>query len=274
MKNILKIELKRAFLDKKNIFLILLGVIIHIYSLLMWEHGILFFDFSASDINIEAAIEGVKRNINKYIFWHHGMDLYTVFMPLLSCLPYSTSLAIDRKSTFINYIITRTKKRQYLTSKIIANALVGGFVLAVPSLIFYLSLTVMLPSEIFKSGVHPVGFMSDLFIKQPEKYIAFTIMIEFLFGATYATFSLAISKFTENIVIIILTPFVYWYIGTFILERLQLIVLSPAVFNAFMVRTSSSLYSIVGQAILISGVSVCFILKKEKSNYERRYNNI
>ena len=76
MKYVLKEEFKRAFLNKKFILLVILGLLIHIYSLFVWEHGVIFFDYSAEDIVLDAAIEGITKSINRYTFWYHGMDIY------------------------------------------------------------------------------------------------------------------------------------------------------------------------------------------------------
>lgn len=262
MKYILKEEFKRAFLNKRIILLLILGLLIHIYSLFIWEHGVIFFDFSAPDINLDAAIEGMNRAINRYTFWHHGMDIYTVIMPLLACLPYSTSLNLDKESNFYNYIVTRTKKKHYLFAKILINALAGGIILALPTVLFYIILILTVPGPIIEFGIHPLGFMSNLFMSNPNLYILYTILIEFIFGATYSTFALSISKFNVNKVLIVLTPFVYWYVGTFIFERINLFIISPAAFNAFMVRGSSNIYSILGQAIIIATTSILIILNK------------
>lgn len=111
LKNIAIVEMKRAIINKRFIILIILGIIVHIYSLYVWDGGYIFFDYNATDINIEAAKTVVATGINRYTFWYHSMDVYTVIMPLLACLPYSTSFMEDKKSSFINYIATRTKKQ-------------------------------------------------------------------------------------------------------------------------------------------------------------------
>ena len=60
----------------------------------------------------------------------------------------------------------------------------------------------------------------------------------------------------------LLTPFICWYVGTFIFERLKIFDISPAAFNAFMVRGFSNIYIILGQAITIITISVFIILYK------------
>ncbi|MDY4251878.1 MULTISPECIES: hypothetical protein [unclassified Clostridium] len=262
MKYVLKEEFKRAFLNKKFILLVILGLLIHIYSLFVWEHGVIFFDYSAEDIVLDAAIEGITKSINRYTFWYHGMDIYIIIMPLLACIPYSASLCGDKESNFYTYIVTRTKKKDYFISKIFINGLIGGVILALPTLLFYLLLTFIVPGPIIYFRVHPIGFLSELFMSNPNLYILFTILIEFLFGFTYSTFALAISKFNVNKVFILLTPFIYWYVGTFIFERLKFFAISPASFNAFMVRGFSNIYMILGQSVAIMTISILIILYK------------
>ena len=208
LKYVLREEFRRAFLNNKFILLIILGLIIHLYSLFIWEHGVIFFDYSAKDIVLDAAIEGISKAINRYTFWYHGMDVYTVIMPLLACIPYSASLYCDKESNFYTYIVTRTKKKNYFISKILINGLIGGVVLALPTLLFYIFLIILVPGPIIDFGVHPIGFLSELFMSNPNLYIIFTILIEFLFGVTYSTFSLAISKFNVTYTFYLL---VCWY---------------------------------------------------------------
>lgn len=265
MKNILKIELKRALISKYIVLLIFLGIAIHLYSLFCWDGSLIFFDFKATDINVSAAKEMLYYSINKYIFWYHGMDTYVVISPLLPCIPYAVSLMTDKKSTFYNYIVTRVRKKYYLIAKIIANSIVGGIVTVTPTIVYYLILSFTTRSLVYKFPVYPVGFLHNLFMSNPEEYIAVFMLIEFVFGVVYACFAMAISCFSDNKIIITLTPFVYWYVGTFAFERISFLkFLSPAMFNAFLDRGDSSLFVILFQAITMLITSIFIILHKNK----------
>ena len=261
MKGIFKVELKRAFTKKQNIFIIMLGVFVCLYSVLVRDHSLLFFDYSAKDIDVNAARLEIQKEMNVFPFWFNGMDLYTLIMPLIASLPYSTSLLLDRKINLNNMICLRTKCKKYLISKITANALIGGVVTSVPPLIFLAILYCTLSHQIVEFGVHPTGFMKSLFMTNPLRYILYYSLIAFLFGAVYATLSMAVSIFTNNKIVTTITPFVYWFLGSFILETFKLISISPAMTNAFFVRTNSNLYLILGQLIVFLFLGVTIILK-------------
>jgi len=58
-------------------------------------------------------------------------DAFTLALPILCVLPYTTSFVDDIKSGFIKEYLPRTTVRNYLSGKIIACALSGGAVLAI-----------------------------------------------------------------------------------------------------------------------------------------------
>lgn len=275
MKNILKIELKRSLISKYILLLILLGLAIHLYSLFSWDGDLIFFDYHATDLNKNAVNNFLYFNINKYIFWYHGMDTYVVINPLLPCIPYAVSLMVDKKTAFYDYIVTRVRKKYYLIAKIIANSIAGGIVTATPTLIFYSILSITTRNLVYKFIVFPLGFMHNLFMTNPDKYIIIFILIEFLFGAVYANFAMAISCFTNNKIVITITPFVYWYVGTFIFERVRFLkYLSPAMFNAFLDRGDSSGFVILFQAVVMFTVSIVVIFHKAKDGSKNEYCKI
>ncbi len=265
MRNILKIEIKRSLFAKIIIIVSLAGLLVHLYSLYSWDGGFIFMKTHGKGVDHAATVKLLKVSINKYIFWYHGMDTYMMIAPLLACIPYGTSLMVDKKTNFTSYVITRVKRRSFLISKVIANALAGAVIVTIPSVLFYLILTLTTPNTVFKFGVYPIGFMHNIFMKNPEKYILFYMIIQFVFGAVYATFSMAIACFTENKVIITITPFVYWYIGTFVFERVEsLRLLSPAAINGFMCRGFVNIYDIIIQAIAIFVISVAIIFLRNR----------
>lgn len=268
MANIFKIEIKRSICTKYFIFLLFLAIIIHVYSNFVWDSGFIFFDYSAPDINREAAKMIINQSINRYMFWYHSMDVYTVIMPMLATLPFGASLMSDKKTGYYNFIVTRVSKARYLMAKITANAFAGGIVLILPSIFYYLIIAMTTSGSTSHLTDHPIGFMSSIFMNAPQKYILYYTIFEFIFGVVYATFAMAVSCLVSNKIVISLIPFLYWYVGTFVFERINLQAISPAMANAFMVRGNSNGLLICLLDVVILSCSLYLIWLKSLKNNE------
>lgn len=268
MKNILAIDIKRAF-SKKMGLAILFGIIIHLFSIYNWDSWLIgfpqnFIEFADDPERLAIAKQMYMQGLNSYILWFHSVDVYTVFMPLIACLVYSDSMLLDKKTKFINNIITRLDRKKYILSRVIVNGLVGAITVALPTLLVYITLKIFFNNNIYDFQVYPVGALSNLFKSSPDKYIIFYIIIESIFGFVYATLALATSFFNEKRLIAIITPFIFWHIGTFIFEQLHIFELSPAIGNAFLVRTNSSVIGIVIQLLILLIIGLLAIKKGSK----------
>lgn len=222
MISILKIELKRSLLSKAMFSIIIIGLILHIVSSFYILKGSFYLidpDFHPNTTDIEElkdiywdkeqVEESIKMTFNRYKIWYDGIWNYGIFIPLISCLPYSYSYLEDKKSGFFNLINTRVKNKNYLYSKLISNAIAGGIAVSLPTLLYGLIIIIFFKNEATRDLlINPSGPFSELFKTNPNIYIIFFSFMEFLAGAMYATMGMAISSFINRKVITIISPLI------------------------------------------------------------------
>lgn len=175
--------------------------------------------------------------INAYdaFIWAHN-GIISIIAPLIATLPFVDSLALDRSSGYLRFILLRTSRRNYLLSKMFACAVAGGLAITLPFVVMYgytsLSLPRGLPSpeqSRIVSDARALGPFGALYREAPDAYIWSLLGLIFIFGMTYATFGLSLSALTENRYIILSTPFLMCNVLHFILSVLGLPQWSPGV---------------------------------------------
>ncbi len=216
MSSIYKLELCRAFKNKRFYFALCLGLLIVVLHLVLWLPNSIF-----ANKNI---INGFPTST--YFVWICGNTiswqgyLYFVMLPLLATIPYGYSMFEDRKSAFMKQIITRCGKKDYYKAKFIAVFLSGGTVVIIP-LIMNLLITMMFlpsfcpdPSE----GLYGIGnstMLSGLFYSHPNIYIGIYIIIDFIYAGLFASISILVSELTEHKFVVEIAPlFIYMFIDS------------------------------------------------------------
>ncbi len=217
MYSILKIEIKRAFINKYFCISVIIGLII--VSMQTIECTLPF----AGETHI---IEDVypQSVFNSYIglsisnAWSH---VYYMIFPLIAALPYASSYLLDKKSGFIKLIYTKTQKSFYLSAKLIAVFLSGGFAVTLP-LLFNLWITALcVPSVIpdISTGFFPIfgnGFASRIYYTHPYVYIAIYNVIIFIVSGVFCSTALALSHFFNYSSIVLVSPFLLYVMISFI----------------------------------------------------------
>jgi len=139
-------------------------------------------------------------------------DAFTLALPILCVLPYTTSLVDDIKSGFIKEYLPRTTVRDYLTGKIVACALSGGAVLAIGVAFAYaMSALTFTPMEsALKSGEIPVNYLSEIVGK--------TAICMFS-GAFWSVLGMTFAALTNSRYMAYASPFVVYYVLIILHER-------------------------------------------------------
>ncbi len=139
-------------------------------------------------------------------------DVFTLALPILCVLPYTTSFVDDIKSGFIKEYLPRTNIRSYLVSKIIACALSGGAVLAIGVAFAYaMSALTFTPMEAaLKSGEIPVNYLAEIVGK--------TAICMFS-GAFWSVLGMAFAALTNSRYMAYASPFVVYYVLIILHER-------------------------------------------------------
>ena len=213
-------EFKKAFFNKKIIFLIILSILLLLFSAYKDLKDYIFLDYNAPDIRTFEDLQSIKQmvynTLNKYNIWTSSMSIYSLFMPFLVTLCYATSYFDDISSKFIQFIDFRINHKKYVFIKYMVNGIMGGLSLVIPPLIYFILLCIFGHGDIYTASAAIGGLFDDILHSNPLVYLCIYFTIQFLFGFTYSTIALSISTLIKNKIAIILSPVVYFFIITFV----------------------------------------------------------
>jgi len=178
--------------------------------------GTIFCIFFSSVSDILSAFRAEKLIDNGF---HAGLiatavssDAFTLVLPILCVLPYTTSFVDDVKSGFIKEYLPHTTVREYLTSKIVACMFSGGAVLAIGVAFAYaMSALTFTPMEAaLKSGEVPVNYLAEIVGK---------VAICMFSGAFWSVLGMTFAALTDSRFMAYAAPFVVYYVLIILHER-------------------------------------------------------
>ena len=220
MLSALKLELYRAFHNKRMVFVLLLGSIIlcsqiitGIVLKITWSPQMFVKRYAYPD-----------SVFNRWV----GLDsssfqapLFYMILPILAAFPCGDSFFQDLNTGYIKNLYTRTEKKYYCLSKFAATFLSGGVAISIPLLLSLLITMLIVPS--FPPDPSAVIFnifeeqmWSNIFLYHPYIYVLLYILLDFIFGGLFAILPFFFSMMINNRYVLILSPFVL-YILLFIL---------------------------------------------------------
>lgn len=146
-------------------------------------------------------------------------DFYThlfYFLIFLLCtLPYSWSLFVEKKSGYINQVITRTSRTYYYLSKYLAAFVSGGVIAFVPLVLNFVICALFIPA-------YPMDQLSDLYIAVPQNYlwshilydkpivyVLLYILLSFVFCGLWSTIGVSLSFVLKSRLSILISPFLF-----------------------------------------------------------------
>ncbi|WP_018130192.1 hypothetical protein [Effusibacillus pohliae] len=225
-------ELKRGLLNKRMLFVVLIGlVLIYLSAYSRILKSITFAALDAPDIigNTEVIQQLITNGQNKYHIWHQSFFYLATFFPLLAILPYSASFLEERNLNFYYFVASRTSYTAYVRTKYIVNFLVGGLAIFLPEFLFYTVISLVFKNEVLPTFVFkPIGFLASVFSTHPELYIWMIFATHFLMGACFASIAICLSSFVKRKIIVFVAPFLFYVISGFVLEAiLNLFSFSP-----------------------------------------------
>ncbi|MEN6563560.1 MAG: hypothetical protein ABFD11_08445 [Christensenella sp.] len=168
------------------------------------------FDDILSAFRSEKLLENGYHAI--LIFAALSSDVFTLLLPILCALPYTTCFVDDIRSGFIKEYLPRTNIRNYLTSKIVACAASGGAVLAIGVAFAYaMSALTFTPMEAaLKSGEVPVNYLVEIVGK---------VAICMFSGAFWSVLGMTFAALTDSRFMAYASPFVMYYVLIILHER-------------------------------------------------------
>lgn len=178
MKKIFKIELERAFMNKKFLIVLLLETALIVYDFVSYgvrvHNEIIPFYLKYA---YTGKIEVIPGALSTWIGLRYGQSrtiLYSV-LPLLGAFIYGSSLYGDEKVHYVYQVITRTRRSNYYAVKLIVLFLSGGVCAVFPFALSLLLNAMLLPFEavvpclrLFMSEGY---LLSGLFYAHPVIYI-------------------------------------------------------------------------------------------------------
>lgn len=274
----IKSELERILLNKKMLYILILGVIVIFCSSFSYLQDYIFFNYNASDLQTpelqESAKKMVSQALNKYDVWLAGFDWYIFMMPILAALPYSLTYIEDIENNMITNINSRINHDSYIYTKIIINSVTGGVVVTIPIIISLIITSLFFGGTMQDFSTYKAfgGTFNELFKNSYYLYILIHLSIQFLFGFSYATIALAVSTKIKSSMAILLSPFLFWAGGSVIVSLIHLPISTPMEINQFYMCKNLTLKEILIQLIFIFLISsIIFIFNTRKEDiYEKR----
>ena len=213
MKQILKIEIYRAFRTKGMLFSFIGGCVLSVLHIIQYQipahQTLLQRAFEDAPIWTPPNVAGTWMAGNGYNL--EGFAYFLV-VPILAMLPYGVSYFSDQEQGVLKNIYMRVKRREYLKAKYIATFLSGGFAVTIPLFINVLCCMCLvpnlLPSTILpQNGICAVHVWNEIYFSHPLLYIAIFLLIDFCFGGIFACVTLAASFLSDYKMVVAICPF-------------------------------------------------------------------
>ncbi|MBR6222172.1 MAG: hypothetical protein IKQ71_01905 [Lachnospiraceae bacterium] len=266
-------ELKRGFTSRGFKLAIIIGVFIVILQYLWFGHHT--YKVNQQELSSMLSLE---KNDADYGWWFEtgllegwiGCENYSMFnhiyyfaFPLIAVMPFALSYLYDWRSGYANQLITRAGRSDYHFSKMVAVFLSGGVSVSIPlvvSLWLYLMKLPVLGIDCIsmQSVVSNADMLSEMYFNFPLIYALIYIFIDFFIGGIYATLTLLVSRFSENLFLAGLSPTLYHIT---LLYSVNILLPGSDSYNLAMIVNPSQFYATVsGLEALITIVLHIFIL--------------
>ena len=225
MKNLIKMELKKAIISKFFLMGLVLLLIFSILSgiyMIRNDGGYNPQAITSYDYFYEKGEYQINPDLPLYTFykdWVGGevLSLFqTIFyylLPVASVIPFAWSYYTERKSGYLKNIASRTNKKKYFIAKTIAVFISGALVALIPLIVNIALVSAFVPSIDPFAGYtffnyHYIGeIWIEYYFTNPALYIALYVLLDTIYGGIFALLSFAIAFYVRNIFAIIFLPF-------------------------------------------------------------------
>lgn len=208
MKQMLKIELERAFKSAGLKVSLLIGIVI---SALHFFQKVVPVALNPLRFYKTGTLVTVANVNNTWMAmgegWHY--TLYVRLIPLLVVIPYAITYYTDNKKGIVKNYYSRTKKINYILAKYIAVFLTGGTAAVLPLMLNLFATSAVIPSFIAITDTIPCnanGMWSYILFTHPYIYYLLYFILQFICAGLLATMSLVISMYVNNAFIVLLFP--------------------------------------------------------------------
>lgn len=213
-KRVLRYEIHRAFHNPLFWLTVFVGILIGLPEL--FRQASIMLVPAEEEAAFMAQESQYFPSNSVYYLWIGAMgsvsqSLYYQVLPLLAVTPYALSGLTDQKSGYVRTMVLRAGKKAYYRAKYLAVFLSGGAAVTLPLLVnfmltaCYAPMTPTNPYSIW--GLVYDRFGAHLYYEAPFLYVLFFMLVTFLFGGLLAALALSISRVTDFVLTVWLTPF-------------------------------------------------------------------
>lgn len=231
MKNVVRLEIKKAIFSKYFLIAVALMTLFAILSGIYMIEG--RYGYNPTAITAQYAGETITTNPDVSLFgfydsWVGGemlslaQTLFFNLLPIGAALPFAWSFCKERKSGYIKNIASRAKKEYYYYGKTIAVFLSGVLAVLIPILINILMVSAFIPAckpfawYIHYNHLYFGNMWADLLYTHPVVYTALYVILEAFYGGVFSLLSLAVTFYVNNIFAVQLFPFLLMLGGGFL----------------------------------------------------------
>lgn len=223
MKNLIKIELNKAFFNKWFVVALLFGMMIAIIS--AWQTAVAFYGETGPVAYIEYCMaNGVTPKdgldgITVYNRWLGAtLDLGSVaffyLVPLFAVMPCGWNISEEINSGYLKVIVPRIGRRRFFSVKLLAAFLSGGAAVSVP-LLFSFAITAAIvpaitphPYNNMYYWVYHSDLLSSLAFSHPLMYALVYVIIAFTFAGCFACLPLIVALRSEKRIAALIVPYI------------------------------------------------------------------
>lgn len=213
LRNMVLIEMRRAFKNKKMVISLLIGC-----GICLWHYWQYVRPLPAIQ-KISAKTDSLYYPITVFSSWIGGNSytlqqyIYFILFPVLAVIPFGASYYEDKRSGEYKNIITRIESGKYLFAKFVAVFFSAGFAAVFPLVLNLLMTAVTVPSLLpqpvtYRYGIDNLTEGYQLFFQHPYVYLLICLLFDFIFAGIIAGIALGASSFAKNICFVWIAPFV------------------------------------------------------------------
>ena len=223
MKQLLKLELKKAFCSRWFAAALLIGMVLA---------GICACTAAVSFYGEGGPAEYIKECIADDVVPQDGLDSDTLYnswlgaktdtssvvffylVPLIAVLPCGWSCSEEINNGYLKLIVPRVGRRRYFSAKLIAAFASGGAAVALPLLFSLMITAAIVPAvephpynSIYYSVLHG-DMLSSMAYSHPLLYALVYIGIDFLLAGCFACLTIVVSLYSEKRVAALIIPYI------------------------------------------------------------------
>lgn len=230
MRNLLRIEIRKAIKNKWFFIAVGIGLILAVASAA--GNALTEFQSQSSGLQFIDQKNMQLAPLSLYKFWivtdfiQPTTDLYFLLLPFLAALPYAWSLASELKSGSIRNALTRTTHLRCLAAKYAAAFLAGGLAITIPIVVNFLICACIMPDylpdiySVLYLGIADTNMFSQIYYTMPLLYVLLYTLVNFAFGGLWAALVMSLGAFVANRVALLAGPYLVLVFLKFLEERL------------------------------------------------------